>query len=234
MGMINVLKQINTEDFTFILPSVSVGNVGQLAIDLLISSHEFKEFATVWDPAIVPSVGGNPFTGNSTDIGTACELFINEKLKIVVMQLRSTIEHKLAMQFFNKLKTSLLNLKFSNVIILTSMFAHELHNINSSHFRYITNDDNKVEALRSLKVMPMETEPICGFGCKLYEILSTDLKCTLLIKYTSEGDNRPDAMQMLSILYGIVIEFQDSFVKQVTFPKSWEFVFGNPPPIGIY
>lgn len=239
--LINIKEPLDTTDFTFIMPSVSVGNVGQLTVDLLIASYDFKKLATIWDPAIIPSVGADPFTGDSTEVCTACELYVNEQLKIVVMQLRSSIEYKLALKFFNRLKQCIIALKFKEVIVLTSSFAYELHNISSSHFRYITNNSNFEEILKNLNVTPMEAAANgryiiygAGFASKLYELFSDSLKTTVVVKYSSEGDNRPDALQMLNILNGVIESLSNINEKGVKFPFSWQFVFGNPPPIGIY
>ena len=48
--------------FTLILPSVSVGNVGQLALDVFLSSVQPEKVADVWDEALLPVVGKIDYT----------------------------------------------------------------------------------------------------------------------------------------------------------------------------
>jgi hypothetical protein len=62
-------------DYTFVFPSVCIGNIGQLAIDLLISStltNSQKAGYLVTD-LVQPIVGHNPFVQNSTDLSLNCE-----------------------------------------------------------------------------------------------------------------------------------------------------------------
>lgn len=233
--LISFIEPFDFTGYTLVIPSVSVGNVGQLAVDLLITTFNLKKVATIWHPGIIPLAAGNPYQEDDEPC-TACELYGNKKLNIGVIQLRSSVEFKLALDFFDLLKTDIQNLKFSNVVILTSKFAYELHNIESSHFFYITNSDTKFE---NLNVLPMVLNEMgkytangCGFAIKLFEILQPMIKCTIFIKYVSEGDNRPDAIAMVNIIKKVLNIPNDDF--NIKMPISWNHVFGNPPPVGIF
>ncbi|KAL5715070.1 hypothetical protein ACHQM5_016948 [Ranunculus cassubicifolius] len=46
---------------TLILPALSIGNVGQLAIDLLISSLKAERIGYLDDPSVLPCVGNDPY-----------------------------------------------------------------------------------------------------------------------------------------------------------------------------
>ena len=48
-------------NFGFQQPTVSVGNVGQLAVDLLISTLKAKHVGFLYTDCVVPVVGGDPF-----------------------------------------------------------------------------------------------------------------------------------------------------------------------------
>ncbi len=60
--------------YTFIFPSVSIGNIGQLAVDLLISSlsNTNKVGYAVTD-MVQPIVAHDAFVQNSTDISLSLE-----------------------------------------------------------------------------------------------------------------------------------------------------------------
>ncbi|RZC42711.1 calcineurin-binding protein cabin-1, partial [Asbolus verrucosus] len=204
--LIDFKQKIELEGFTLLLPTVSVGNVPQLAIDLLITSLDFKKVATIWHPAVVSSVGADPYEVDGPDICTACELYVKENLKLALIQLRSTINRRLATRFFADLKTSLLQYRFKNVIILTSSFDYEMHVISSNKFYYISNREIG-EVMKGIDVKPKEAEfngkylvHGSGFAVKMYESLEESLECVMLIKYVSEGDNRPDAITTLETL----------------------------------
>jgi proteasome assembly chaperone 2 len=50
-------------------PAISIGNVGQLAIDLLIYNLDFKRVGYLYDSSILPLVGNDPFTSPKTPEG---------------------------------------------------------------------------------------------------------------------------------------------------------------------
>ena len=52
---INVLKNA-----TLILPAISVGNIGQLAIDILLASMKAEKLTACHHPSLIPLVGSNP------------------------------------------------------------------------------------------------------------------------------------------------------------------------------
>ncbi|KAF5277008.1 hypothetical protein FQR65_LT16087 [Abscondita terminalis] len=206
-SIINIVENADTTGFTLLIPSVAVGNVGQLTIDLIISSYRFKKYATIWHPAIIPSVNGDPFDNDPTNISTACELFINTKLKMIAMQLRSGIEDKLAIPFFNVLNDTISELGCKQILILTSAFAHELHNVNASHFRIVSNDQELSNKLDE-SILPIDESNIFG-----------------------GGDNRPDAVQVLQVILKLFVAETDC---KIVYPNSWKYTFGNPPPLSIY
>ena len=45
-------------------PAVSIGNVGQLTIDLLIYNLDLKRVGYLYDSSILPLVGNDPFTSS--------------------------------------------------------------------------------------------------------------------------------------------------------------------------
>ncbi|KAB0790469.1 hypothetical protein PPYR_15158 [Photinus pyralis] len=236
-NIINFIEKIDVTNFALVIPSVAVGNVGQLTIDMLITSYHFKKYATVWHPAIIPTAGGDPFFEDPVAVSTACELFVHEDLQLVVMQIRSGLESNLALSFIQNLKTALTPFHFKQVIILSSAFAYELHNVTSSHFRYVS-DDN-VTRFQDLNVPRLEKDADGeytiyggGYATSLYNSLRDSYSCTILFKYTSEGDNRPDAFEMLKILCNY-LQFSPT-TTTIVYPNSWKYAFGNPPPLGIY
>lgn len=239
--LVHFTKNLDFKDFTLIIPSVSVGNVPQLTVDLIITTHDLEKVGVLWHPAIIPFIGGDPYRFDEEEVCTAVELYANETLKIGVIQIRSGIEVKYALHFFRRLKAFIEEQGFKNVIILSGTFAYELHNVHSAHFRFISNNENVAVKMKSLNVEEMEKSEAgqyllhgAGFTLKLYEILSEGVSCTVLVKYVSEGDNRPDAYLLLEVLYKIVDCFKNADVKNVKHPSSWRFVFGNPPPVGLY
>ncbi|XP_022907956.1 proteasome assembly chaperone 2 [Onthophagus taurus] len=235
IDLINFEKTCDCTSFTLLIPSVAVGNIGQLTADLIITTYNLQRYARLWHPGILSLASGDPYDLNSNTLSTACELYINEELKLAVLQLRSSIDTKFAHNFFTELKEKVTELKFGNVIIITSTFAYELHTIESSHFRHIGGETTA----SSIPAMDVDENGKylvvgSGFAVKLYEILRKSIPCMVLIKYVSEGDNIPDAVATLDVLCEMVHGMSDRDRFQIKYPISWNFVFGNPPPVGIY
>ena len=57
----------------FFQPSLSVGNVGQLAVDILLATLRPKLVAAIDHPALLPVVGSDPLEQNSDRLMTAGE-----------------------------------------------------------------------------------------------------------------------------------------------------------------
>lgn len=241
-NLIKFIKLIDLTDYILLIPSVSVGNVPQLTIDIIIATHNLQRTGIIWHPAIVPSVGGDPFKKNSSELTTACELYTNEELKLAVIQMRSTVEPKYAVPFFELLLNGIKALKFKMLVILTSAFAQEMHNVQSGLFRYLSSGDTVPSDLLADKSGNItqgtedELHAGTGFALKLHKLaVEKSVNSIIIAKYTSEGDNRPDAVQMLAVLYKLFKNFNiDENELTVKFPTSWDHVFGNPPPMGIY
>ena len=100
--MINLKEDTDFTKYTLIIPSVAVGNVGQLAVDLLISSLALRRIGSVIDSAFIPVIGPNPYKEDSDDICTTIDIYVNDEAKIVVFQIRSLLT-KRPTTFFNKL-----------------------------------------------------------------------------------------------------------------------------------
>ncbi|KAK9287341.1 hypothetical protein L1049_015756 [Liquidambar formosana] len=54
-------KQLHEECSTLILPALCIGNVGQLAVDLLISSTGAERIGYLDDPCVLPCVGNDAY-----------------------------------------------------------------------------------------------------------------------------------------------------------------------------
>lgn len=228
-------EDINLEGFTFLLGSVSVGNVAQLTIDLFITTLKLRKIGSVWHPALIPCVGSDPYY-DSTEICTACELFIDKEHQIITMQLRSALEPRHALHFFKEMKKELDSFKLRRMLLLTSVFDFELHTVDSNRFFYISDSDNVPETFGTLKKINKDSGGNyflngSGFAVKFYEMMNCN-QCFIIGKYVSEGDNRPDAISMLMKMLPLLnIDTQNV---ELRFPSSWQYVFGGPPPIGIF
>ncbi|KAK3608034.1 hypothetical protein CHS0354_031020 [Potamilus streckersoni] len=130
------------EEKTLVLTSVSVGNVGQLSADLLISTLSMKRIGYIHHESILPMVGNDPFASvdaTTCKIVTSCEVYESMLQKLVVIQQRAPFIKGKRPCFRNWLVQWIKENKFKMVVILTSTHAHERIDVQlqGSQFRYI-------------------------------------------------------------------------------------------------
>ena len=92
--MIKLQEGLDLSGYTLILPSVAVGNVAQLSVDLLISSLNLKKCGRIFDSAFIPIVGADPYNEDNQEICTSLDLYMSREKKIVVLQIRSPLIKK--------------------------------------------------------------------------------------------------------------------------------------------
>jgi len=252
--MISWERDISLAGYTVIFPSVCVGNVAQLAVDLMISTLELKKVASLWHPSIIPIVGPRAFEHRTSDIDdtnnvtTACELFVSEQQKIACFQLRSPLQPALLDSFFSFFFDDILQKQqVAELIILTSSFAHEQHAIDTVKFLHVTSNgfkDRHKDSLADVQLLsewPKQLGEVIhggGFALRFWQAIEQhQLPVCIFFKYVSEGDNRSDAFQMLDrldqLLNGQILAGKD-WVASVKVPVSWKAVFGNYPTEQLY
>ncbi|XP_026283421.1 proteasome assembly chaperone 2 [Frankliniella occidentalis] len=230
--MFHPIKSFNFKGCTLIIPSVSVGNVGQLCTDLLIQSLGCQKAGYLWHPAILPVVGVDPYRLSSPDLALPAEVFYSKDHNLVILQLRSSVVKKLRKPFLNDLVQWMQSIGVVQVAVLTGSSNEERidEQITSEPFRYLVGTESNpslAETFRSLGWIALEKRlhfpalsklesleegnqnigqvviPGGGFAKQLITACSEKkLNCVALIKFCSEGDNIPDALVMLNKLNG--------------------------------
>ncbi|CAB3233544.1 unnamed protein product [Arctia plantaginis] len=238
-----ILCNCDLSGYTLVIPSVAVGNVGQLACDLVVSSLFMRKIAMVYSPALVPVAGCDPYKLESTSIASCCEVYVCETRKIVILLLRAPLVQKYSQQFLTEVVDKFTADNIKDVIILTSAFAHEKRHIMTSPFRYVVNEmcpyKNKLKSLEWVEHEPKEESVTIiggGFANLLYDIVNQkSVPCLIIYKFSSEGDNIPDAYEMVHYLNSVVTLFDEpEFYKKLIQPVSWKHLYGGPPPTSIY
>lgn len=201
--------------------------------------------------AIIPVLGPRAFqhqtvsdpSSPSNNITTACELFISDEKKIACFQLRSPlVTGPQLIDFFDELIAFLKEQKVLQIVILTGMFSHEQHLIESSKFMYLANEqylEQQKTQLTNSDWHKWESGNIIhggGYALKLFKHIGDSLPSCVFFKYTAEGDNRTDAVeivQQLNRLLGNVLQGTNDSYKLIV-PISWNAMFGNNPTEQLY
>lgn len=182
---------------------------------------------------------------SSANITTACELFVSESKRLACFQLRSPLVANCMERltaFFNDLIIFLQEQQVQQFIILTGMFAHEQHTIGTTKFMYLANERYQKQHNEKLENNKLwlkwnENNKFIhggGFALKLFKQIDESLSSCIFFKYTTDGDNRSDAIEIVQqvnlLLGGDILHSSDgekSF--KLTMPVSWKAMFGNDP-----
>lgn len=120
---------LDVQGYTFVLPSVSIGSVPQLAVDTLLSQQ--GEDAWCADQSLVHLCDLNhrfciPFVGsghNEVVLRTPLQVFAYPKARIAILQQRSPIIKERKLEFVASLESWIAQKKFNEVVILASLDA---------------------------------------------------------------------------------------------------------------
>ena len=106
----------NLSGGTLIMPAISVGNIGQLAVDILLATLHAKRFTSFYHPSLVPLVGSDPLDAKSSELMTACDIYLPQDYSkshspqnqcnsrnFILMQIRSAISPNKSKEFLDDL-----------------------------------------------------------------------------------------------------------------------------------
>lgn len=247
--MIKLTEKLDLENYTLILPSVAVGNVAQLTVDLLIASLNLQKIGQILTSAFIPIVGLDPYTETTEHLCTAIDVYAGIKEQIIVIQIRSPFVKSLN-DFYHSLLHFITENKISKVVILTSSYAYEKKGtqLNANELRYIPSAsiliDNE-QIFNDLKWIQYESTyvsssnnkeisniPGGGFAKNLFNfLLNNDIPCIILFKFCSEGDNIPDALDLINFFNQWIklLQNDSNGLSIIKYPPSWKYLFGNVP-----
>lgn len=241
-------KTTDIEGSTLIIPSISIGNVPQLAIDLLIHTYNFVKIGnldsiylypfsspidTAPDPEIVERTKG---------VSGALEVYYNDKLKVSIIQQRSPILPSFTSTYINEVIIPFLaGGKFSEVLILDSSDAGLLEDFQPGKIQVYTNEDLLNNSLGSLNILKKDAIQLsskysydhsvyAGLLIKALDELNlkseSSIDLNVLVAYVYEGDNFQDGEILANKVNSILdLEQITSWIK----PLSWLGAYGDKP-----
>lgn len=235
----------NWSDYTFVFSSVSVGNIGQLAVDLLISSlSNTKKAGYLISPLVQPVVGHDAFVQNSNELSMSCELYENKNAKLVIFQQRAPLFKGKRNQFVQLLQDFIMEEKFRETICLTSSHAYERldSQLIGPQSRYLAVNSLPKESLE-WKTLEKRIDhnrnesfekndqsldyfiPGGGVAQKFFKSCKENsVNAYVLIVFAHEGNNIPEAFQLVNYLN----EWKEYLGKTSSWriPISWKYLYG--------
>lgn len=248
--MLSTLSKSDFKGYKAILASPSVGNVSQLCVDLVISSLKCNYFGMIWHEAVLPLIGADPFDESRSKICSSCDVYINDRYKLLLIQLRAPVQRTLVVGYLTNLFEYLKSVNIEDMIVLCGLYGHQRddNEIHGGPFRYITcakSNEKYGEQIRSYDWIRMKgNEAENGFYCPKLQgggltrtlfnmACKMNVSCIGLLLFCSEGDNRHDALQLLKRL-NTYLKFMLDDLNTIVYPPSWKYLFGNSVPRDIY
>nr|XP_056710517.1 proteasome assembly chaperone 2 [Euleptes europaea] len=248
---------------TLLTPAVSVGNVGQLAADLVISTLGMTKVGYFYTDCLVPMVGNNPYwtsEENATELCTNAEVYAMPSKELVVLQIRSPFIKNKYRHFCRVFLSWVKSYGFTKVVLLSSSHAYQRndHQLHTTSLRYLLSPAVQ-KTVRDLmqKLNWRELEKVAAFpevnddekvlhipGGGITKLLFTEscsegIQMVVLLKFCSEGDNIPDALVLADYLnewLQVTNQQSGSSAKSSKWktPSSWKLLFGSGLPPALF
>ncbi|XP_060100022.1 proteasome assembly chaperone 2 isoform X2 [Heteronotia binoei] len=252
------------QGFTLLMPAVSVGNVGQLTVDLVISTLGMTKFGYFYTDCLVPMVGNNPYATteeNATELCINAEVYAVPSKELVVLQIRSPFIKNKYRHFCDALLSWVKGCSFARIVLLSSSHAYQRndHQLHTTSLRYLLSPAVQKTVrdliqrlnwreLEKVSAFPEENDdekvfhiPGGGITKLLFtESCSEGIQMVVLLKFCSEGDNIPDALVLADYLNEwlqiTTNQSGNSPAKSSKWktPSSWKLLFGSGLPPALF
>ncbi|XP_028765840.1 proteasome assembly chaperone 2 [Neltuma alba] len=115
-------KHLHEDCSTLILPSLSIGNVGQLAADLLVSSLGSERVGYLDDPYVLPCVGNDAYGPvPQGDLALSLEVYDSPPNALTIIQQRSPVVKGMMLEFAKNLSDFVAVCGKKHIVLLSSL-----------------------------------------------------------------------------------------------------------------
>ncbi|XP_028317783.1 proteasome assembly chaperone 2 [Gouania willdenowi] len=250
------------KDFTLVMPAVAVGNVGQLAVDLIVSTLHMNRVGYIHTDCLIPMAGNDPYANrqdNTVELHTPAEVYTSDEQKLAVLQIRAPILQTKSKKFRQLLVSWIRASGFSRTVVLSSSHAYQRDDqqLQSTPLRYLVTPSlmkTNADTLKELGWKEMERMPafpglsnpdaemrLCIPGGGITKGLYTDsceqdLPLAVLLLFCSEGDNIPDAFTIVNHLndWLHLLDEHSQKTNKWKIPTSWSLLFGSGIPPALF
>lgn len=224
-----------------VIPVVSIGNIPQLATDLLLHNFGFCKVGTLLDMFLYPyisSVDHLELQTPPSGVLFALEVYYNEKHNVTLVQQRSPIILGMTKAHVEQVLRPFKEMaQFSGVLILDLADAGLEEQI--APIRLFSNGSVDL-LLGQLDILKSEASPLpLQLGIESLEKLPRSLEIStrkyveefssaptkVVVSYVYEGDNSYDALNMASLVAQMLKLGETKWEK----PVSWFGVYGDRP-----
>ncbi|XP_057769804.1 uncharacterized protein LOC130989739 [Salvia miltiorrhiza] len=126
-------KQLSPNSSTLILPALSIGNVGQLAVDLLISSLEAEKIGCLDDQNVLPCVGNDAYSPAPLGkLALSLEAYESSSSALTLVQQRSPVIKGMMVAYAKNIANFAAANGKKHVVLLSSLDFGRWRNIDMS------------------------------------------------------------------------------------------------------
>ncbi|KAG0473866.1 hypothetical protein HPP92_015723 [Vanilla planifolia] len=131
-------ESFSTDCSTIVLPGLSIGNVSQLAVDLLISSLRAKRVAYLDEPSVLPCVGNDAYGPLPEGIlSLPLEAYESPSHAVALIQQRSPIIKGMMVEYAKNLAHFISTIGKKHIVILSSLDSGKRKQIDAASFMQI-------------------------------------------------------------------------------------------------
>ncbi|KAJ1960909.1 hypothetical protein GGI12_003545 [Dipsacomyces acuminosporus] len=259
MRFVKTSEGVATKGSTLILPAVSIGNVPQLTVDLIINTLKLPRIGILDTSSLIPVSGPAGFGHLKDEKSVPLEVYQTPDRKWTIIQQRSPPLAKHHRAFAREMVDYIKEAQFGRVVLLASSDAalrtDEL--IDGPPIRTLSvnwDDDDLISRFRNLMsgdpdsgskeedeeksvkdVLKRSLKQLhsAGITRPLLELcLEEGVPVATLVAMVNEGDNVQDALVLASAVhYSVLLETGALEWQQ---PKSWEWLMPNNAPSELF
>ncbi|KAG7662865.1 uncharacterized protein J8A68_003635 [[Candida] subhashii] len=239
-----------TDTTTLIIPSISIGNIPQLTIDLFIHTYNLIKVGTLNDLYVYPFASPIDYSNNHGTVGlsNAIEVYHNPQLKITLIQQRSPILPSFTESYVIKVIIPFIQslTQLTKVLILDSSDAGLFEHVQAGDIELYTTEVLLSKSLESLELSSekvyddskKENNDTSNYVRSLLKALNfpriidttNDVNYTfdvnVLVSFVYEGDNFYDG-EKLATKTAEVLKLNIPTIW--TRPISWFGAYGDKP-----
>ncbi|ODQ53719.1 hypothetical protein SAICODRAFT_70848 [Saitoella complicata NRRL Y-17804] len=229
-------KSVSLENSVLVLPAISIANVPQLAVDLLIHTLALPLIGRLDDRYLTPFVGAREDPKGEQGVCTALEVYGNGKIT-VIQQRAPTLPHARKLFIEQVLLRFIKENGFSRVVCVTSMDATMRTDADIRGPRFVHYPTISSLSLSEEPALP--SLPSSGITKSLVK-MSRDqgIKVEVVGMWVMEGDNTGDAEELAGAILD-AHEKGDASAPEApqggrtwVRPGSWKGLFGEELVVG--
>jgi predicted ATP-grasp superfamily ATP-dependent carboligase len=209
-------QPLNLAGRSLVIPAVSVGNSGTLALDLILNSQSFTRQGWIYTPEVFPIVGQNALDAYEDSLTMPLELFASSDL--LVLQIRTVVTNP--KEFSKQLVAWCLDNGIVSILVLGSNWDEMKVNEEEPEIFYIKNSLSTSDLNFDIKDFETYKDFLSGAGLTKPLLEQKNISAAALIVY---GKKIPaDVQSGFKLAQGFLSS--QNLHAELRPPKSWQVI----------